>query len=160
MAIVGLVADASYGAAHMPSEDPNDLFERMRARVRAGGGARSKLSVWMAEREQQIAKLIADCGADWDGWAEDFIKDGLMQAPAGWGQEGPDGAAARRRAAETARMTWARLRKRRGAVKSGGKAKAVSVTPEVRTEPRPAEGGSAAERHLRNLENEHKDRSR
>ena len=42
-----------------------------------------------------------------------WVDNDLLDAPKGWGAEGAAGTAARRRAAETARQTWLRVRRRR-----------------------------------------------
>lgn len=155
----------------MMADDIDPLLLRMRQHVRAGGSGRSKLSVWMAEREDAIAEMIRTYGAAWDGWAADFIAAGLMPAPAGWGADGLDGARARRRAAGAARMAWQRLRQRKTTAK---RAFAKRDTPQVPTSRADAPAGDgvdgmrgllsrdeeAARRRLAALDREMRERSR
>src|SRR5690349_12602807 len=91
------------GAVTTSSKDTDSLLAQMQDAVRAGGGRRSRLSVWMAEREGEIAGMIAAYGADWETWATLFIANGLLAKPKRWDADGAAGTAARRRAAETAR---------------------------------------------------------
>ena len=164
-----IAADPTYGAAAMPAEDADPLLAQMRNAVRSGGGRRSRLSVWMAEREAEIAGMIAAYGADWETWARLWVVSGLLGAPKDWGVEGPAGAAARRRAAETARQTWLRVRRRRRAVQ--GTARPKAAAPQAGASPA-GDGGShgmqgllsrdeeAARRRLAALDREMRERSR
>jgi hypothetical protein len=155
----------------MSADDADPVLLRMREHVRAGGSGRSKLSVWMAEREDEIAELIRTYGAAWDGWATDFIAAGLMPAPEGWGADGPDGARARRRAAGAARMAWQRLRQRKTATQRPSNRQGTPQAPAPRTDAPPAEAGNgmqrllsrdeeAAKRRLAALDREMRERSR
>ncbi|WP_157033572.1 hypothetical protein [Belnapia moabensis] len=153
----------------MPADDTDPLLHRMREHVRAGGSGRSKLSAWMAEREDEIAEMIGTYGAAWDGWAAGFIAAGLMTAPKGWGAEGPDGIRARRRAAGAARMAWQRLRQRKAAAP---RSSAQQDMPQAtRRNPSPVGSGNgmqrllardedAAKRRLAALDREMRERSR
>ena len=132
----------------MSADDTDPVLLRMREHVRAGGSGRSTLSVWMAERENEIAELIRTYGAAWDGWATDFIAAGLMPAPEGWGADGPDGARARRRAAGAARMAWQRLRQRKTATQRLPARQSTPQAPAPRTEAQPVGSGSDGIRGL------------
>src|SRR3982750_681107 len=112
MTFVRIAEKPRDGAAVMPADQANPLLARMYETAHAGG-RRSKLSVWMAEHQAEISDLIRTCGAEWEAWAVLWVDNGLLSAPKGWGAEGTAGATARRRAAETARQTWLRVRRRR-----------------------------------------------
>jgi hypothetical protein len=153
----------------MPVEKSDPLLAQMRDAVRAGGGKRSKLSLWMVEREGEIAGMIASYGADWEAWATLWVANGLLGAPKGWGADGPAGAAARRRAAETARQTWLRVRRRKRSVQGLAKPRAAAAQADARqTVPGTSDvavglverGEEAAKRRLAALDRELRERSR
>jgi hypothetical protein len=126
MTVVRVGDEPADGAEVMPTNQIDPLLARMHETAGAGGSRRSRLSVWMTKREAEITDLIRTCGADWEAWAVLWVDNGLLDAPKGWGAEGTAGATARRRAAETARQTWLRVRRRRQVGKGTSR---LSVTP-------------------------------
>lgn len=143
----------------MPTDDADPLLEEMRESVRSGGAKRSRLSVWMAGHAAEIAAMIAAYGADWDRWGALFVRRGLLAAPEGWGEDGPEGAAARRRAAMAARQTWLRVRKRGGGGKAGAKPTQRRAAGD-REPPVPAADADAGRRRMQNFERELRERSK
>ncbi|MDO9711769.1 hypothetical protein [Paracraurococcus lichenis] len=118
----------------MSVDRTDPLLAQMRDAVRVGGGRRSRLSIWMAEHEAEIADIITAYGADWEAWATLWVGTGLLGAPKGWGEDGPVGVASRRRAAETARQTWLRVRRRRRVGQGAGKPKTIAPRPDSAAE--------------------------
>ncbi len=164
-----IAGEPTHEAAGTQVGDADPLLAQMRDAVRTGGGRRSRLSVWMAERESEIAGMIAAYGADWETWAKLWVASGLLGAPKGWGVDGPAGAAARRRAAETARQTWLRVRRRRQSVRRAAKSKATAMQADATSAGNGDSDGmrglrpgdeEAARRRLAALDREMRERSR
>lgn len=129
MTVVRVEDEPGDGAEVMPTNQIDPLLARMHETVDAGGSKRSRLSVWMTKREVEITDLIRTCGVDWEAWAVLWVDSGLLAPPKGWGAGGTVGAAARRRAAETARQIWLRVRRRRQAGK--GSARLTDTPPQL-----------------------------